>query len=229
MSDTSASNRLSGSAKAAVDYGPLLVFFVLYFFGRKLTGSLPEPFQIDEGEELYAAIAGFMPSFALAFVYSVWRERRVAPMLLISFVVVGILGTLTLVFKDKTFFYMKPTIAYGLFAVTLSGGLMSGRNLLKAAFDGALTLPDKAWVTLTRRYAVFFAVLAVSHEVIWRWLMRDCDITTATTCAGEAIWVQLKLFGFTGINILFAALQGPFLAKHIVTEKDPEPDLHGTN
>ena len=211
--------RLSQTAKTLVDFGPLAVFFVIYFFGRRLsplTSSLfGERFAVTEGQELFAALIVYMPVFAVAFIYSVWRERRVSPMLMISFVMVVVLGSLTLLLKDRTFFYMKPTIAYALFAATLTGGLLSGANLLKAAFDGALHLPDAAWRTLTVRYAAFFAVLAVANEVAWRWLMRDCDINSGLACAGEPRWVQLKLFGFTAANVVFAGLQAPFITRHL--------------
>ncbi len=220
MSDAEQPNRrMSQTAKYLVDLGPLAVFFVVYFFGKRVApiagAILGRDIAVPEGGELFAALIAYMPVFAVAFGYSLWRERRVAPMLIISFVMVVLLGSLTLFLKDKTFFYMKPTIAYALFAATLGGGLASGRNLLKAAFDGALHLPDAAWITLTKRYAIFFAALAVVHEALWRWLMRDCDYNAGPTCPGEPIWVQAKLFGFTTINILFAAAQGPFLARHL--------------
>ncbi|HBK90824.1 MAG TPA: septation protein A [Parvularcula sp.] len=205
--------RLSGRAKALVDFGPLAVFFVAYFFGGRLAPVFGRT--IAAGEELFLAVQLFLPAFAIAFLYSVWKERRIAPMLLVSGLAVGVLGGLTLVFHNKTFFYMKPTIVYALFGLMLIGGRMSGRNFLKTLFDGALHLPDDAWRTLTLRYAVFFAALAVANEIAWRWLTRDCDLTAAgAICAGEKTWVNLKIWGFTAINLAFALAQAPFLAKH---------------
>lgn len=205
--------RLSGRAKFLVDFGPLAVFFIAYFFGARLAPVFGRT--IAAGEELFLAVQLFLPAFAVAFIYSVWKERRIAPMLLVSGLAVGVLGGLTLVFHNKAFFYMKPTIVYALFALTLAGGLMSGRNFLKTLFDGALHLPDGAWRTLTRRYAVFFAALALANEAAWRWLARDCDLTSiGAACAGEAAWVNLKIWGFTAVNLVFAVAQAPFLAKH---------------
>ncbi len=209
----SAPHRLSGRAKFLVDFGPLVVFFVAYFFGARIAPAFGRT--IAEGEELFLAVQLFLPAFAVAFGYSVWKERRIAPMLLVSGLAVGVLGGLTLLFHNKTFFYMKPTIVYALFAVTLVGGLMSGRNFLKTLFDGALHLPDGAWRTLTQRYAAFFAALALANEIAWRWLARDCDLTSiGAACAGEAAWVNLKIWGFTAVNLVFALAQAPFLAKH---------------
>lgn len=218
-SQTKGPRRLSGRAKFLVDFGPLLVFFVAYFFGRRLApfagGVVGAEWSVAEGEELFLAMGAFLPSFAAAFVYSVARERRIAPMLLVSGLVVGVLGGLALAFHNRAFIYLKPTIVYALFAVTLAGGLATGRNFLKSLFDGALHLEDAAWRVLTRRYVVFFAALALANEVAWRWLMRDCDLDGAAKCVGEPAWVNLKIWGFTAVNIVFAALQAPFLAKHL--------------
>lgn len=211
--------RLSGRAKFLVDFGPLLVFFVAYFFGEKLTALFSKltgrAVEVSAGEEMFLAVAAFLPAFAIAFIYSVWRERRVAPMLFVSGVAVGGLGALTLVLHNKAFFFMKPTIVYALFAIGLAGGIATGRNALKALFDGALAMPDGAWRVLTIRYIWFFAVLAVANEIAWRWLTRECDLAGGAECAGEGAWISLKVFGFTAVNLVFAAAQAPFIAKHI--------------
>lgn len=216
---SNAPRRLSGRAKFLVDFGPLLVFFVAYFFGRRLApvvgGLFGADWSVAEGEELFIAMGAFLPAFAAAFIYSVVRERRIAPMLLVSGLVVGVLGGLALVFHNRAFIYVKPTIVYALFSLTLAGGLATGRNFLKTLFDGALHLDEGAWRILTKRYVAFFAVLAAANEVAWRWLMRECDLGGAEKCAGEPAWVNLKIWGFTAINIVFAALQAPFLAKHM--------------
>ena len=213
------SEKLSGGAKALVDMGPLAVFMIAYFFGRRLAPAVGALFgqdwTIGEGEEMYLAVGLFMPAFLVAFVYSVWKERRVAPMLLVTGVIVGVLGSLTLVLQNKVFFYMKPTIVYALFASTLAGGLIAGRNFLKLIFDGALHMPDDAWRTLTKRYAVFFVLMALANEIAWRYLMRDCDITGAAACAGEKHWVNLKVFGFTIASLVFTAFQAPFIARQM--------------
>lgn len=211
--------RLSGRAKFLVDFGPLLVFFIAYFFGDKLTALFSkmtgQVIIVTAGEEMFLAVAAFLPAFAIAFIYSVWKERRVAPMLFVSGVAVGGLGGLTLVLHNKSFFFMKPTIVYSLFALGLAGGVATGRNALKTLFDGALTMPDGAWRVLTIRYIWFFAALAIANEIAWRWLTRDCNLAGGAECAGEATWINLKVFGFTAVNLVFAAAQAPFLAKHM--------------
>lgn len=226
MSDTSPT-RLKGSAKMWVDFGPLAVFMAAYFLGAKIAPLLGnfigQNWTIADGEEMYLAIGLFMPAFAVAFGYSVFKEKRVAPMLLISGLIIGVFGTLTLVLKDKTFFYMKPTMVNLLFAALLAGGLVTGRNFMKTVFDEAFQMPDAAWRTLTIRFAVFFVVLAVLNEVAWRYLTRDCDLTGSVTCAGEPIWVNLKIFGFTALSMIFTGFQIPYIMKHATETPGAEP------
>ncbi|WP_411816891.1 inner membrane-spanning protein YciB [Hyphococcus sp. DH-69] len=220
MTTVEKGQRLTGGAKLAVDMGPLAVFMIAYFLGRRLApivGNLVgQDWTIAEGEEMFLAVGLFMPAFFVAFIYSVWKERRVAPMLLVTGVIVGVLGSLTLVLHNKAFFFMKPTIVYALFSIILAAGIYTKQNFLKIVFDGALDLPDDAWLTLTKRYAVFFALLAAANEIAWRYLMRDCDLAGASSCgAGEKIWVNLKVFGFTAISLVFTAFQAPLIAKHM--------------
>lgn len=247
MADPStAPQRLSGGAKFAVDMGPLAIFMIAYFFGGRLVslaGTVSgHEWCLREGSEMYLAVAAFMPAFAAAFAYSVWKEKRIAPMLLVSGVIIGVLGTLTLVLHNKTFFYMKPTIVYALFAAMLYAGLRTGRNFLRTLFDGALHLEEGAWRTLTTRYSIFFAALAIANEIAWRWLTRDCPVEAAAVseaagqwnwlmpecggveiakCAGEANWVKLKVFGFTAVSLVFTGLQAPFITKHMIDETPP--------
>lgn len=231
MSDN-APTRLKGTAKLWVDFGPLAVFMIAYFMGAKIApivgNFLGQNWTISDGEEMYLAIGLFMPAFAVAFGYSVYKERRVAPMLLISGLIIGVFGTLTLVLKDKTFFYMKPTMVNLLFAGLLGGGLASGRNFMKTVFDEAFQMPDGAWRTLTIRFSVFFVVMAILNEVAWRYLTRDCDLTGSVTCAGEPIWVNLKIFGFTALSMIFTGLQIPFIMKNATDMPGTEPTKDDT-
>ncbi|MEL6112914.1 MAG: inner membrane-spanning protein YciB [Pseudomonadota bacterium] len=210
--------RLKGSAKAWVDFGPVAVFVIAYFFGGTIAPILGnligQNWTIEEGGKMYLAIGLFMPAFAVAFAYSVYKERRIAPMLLISGVIIGVFGSLTLILKDKTFFFMKPTMVNLLFAALLFGGLLSGRTFLKSLFDDAFQMADTAWRTLTLRYGAFFVFMAVLNEIAWRYLTRECDLTGTAACPGEATWVNLKIFGFTLLTMVFTGSQLPFIMKN---------------
>ncbi len=229
--------KLAGKAKMAVEFGPLIVFLVGYFLSERLAPVVGKLFgqtwSVCSGEEMFVAVGLFIPAFLVAFGFSVWKERRISPMLFITGAIVIVLGGLTLLLHDKRFFYMKPTITYLLFAAIFAGGLLGGRNFLKILFDGAFHLPEAAWRTLTWRFVGLYVVMAIANEVAWRMLAAGCLPPPGTEtlirdvagvclangeCAGEKAWVNLKIFGFTGIYFVFIFAQAPFLAKHMKEE-----------
>jgi intracellular septation protein len=117
--------------------------------------------------------------------------------------VVAVFGGLTLWLDDPAFIKMKPTIVQALFAAILLGGLAFGRPLLRPVLGMAMPWPlsDHGWRVLTLRWGVFFAVMAVLNEVVWRTQSTD-------------VWVNFKVFGILLITLAFAAAQAPLLYRH---------------
>jgi intracellular septation protein len=127
--------------------------------------------------------------------------RKIQPMPIVTLVVVGIFGGLTLWLQDETFIKMKPTIILSLFAAVLIGGLLMGRPLLKSLMGSALELDDAGWRKLTARFALFFLATALLNEFIWRTQSTD-------------LWVDFKVFGILGLNVLFILSQIPLIRRH---------------
>jgi intracellular septation protein len=180
--------------RPAVDYGPLIAFFVTYvMFG------------------LMAATAVVIAASLLAAGVAWSASRRVPAMPLITAGVVAIFGGLTLWLQDETFIKMKPTIVQGLIAAILLGGLLAGRPLLKPLLGPMLPpMPESAWSGLTLRYALFFLAMAGLNEVVWRTQSTD-------------VWVSFKVFGIMALTVVFALTQVPFLNRHRLAD-EPESD-----
>ncbi len=172
--------------KLLVDFGPLIVFFVAY----KIAGFMA------------ATISVMAATFiALAIGYAVTRRIAVAPV--ITAIVIAIFGGLTLWLQDETFFKMKPTIVQGVFALLLFGGLALKRPTLQYVMGDALQLTREGWRLLTLRFALFFTVMAILNEIVWR-------------NVSEELWIDFKVFGIFGLTILFSLSQMPLMKRHVI-------------
>src|ERR1700730_8681210 len=186
--------KLNPMLKLALDIGPLVVFFA----ANARFGIFP-------------ATAIFMATIIAALAVSYVLTRHVAIMPVVTAIIVLIFGTLTLVLHDETFIKLKPTIIYTLFALTLFGGWLFDKPLLAIVFDAMFHLAEEGWRKLTLRWAAFFLVMAVVNEIVWR---------TQTT----EFWIGFKLFGFTPLTFVFAALQYRLLIKYASDQPNPEAE-----
>jgi intracellular septation protein len=169
----------------AIDYGPLVLFFLAY----KLTN-------------VFVSTAIFMGAIIVAVAVSKWRLGRVSPMLWLSAILVVGFGGLTIWFHDPKFIQIKPTIIYALLSGLLFIGLAMGKPLLKyvleAGYDG---LSDRGWIILSRNWAFFFAAMAVINQI----LVATLDFGT---------WLTVKVWGLTILSFLFAMANIPVMTKH---------------
>lgn len=192
--------------KAALDFGPLLVFFGAFFLFK----DHPVTIAGTEYKGFVLATAVFVPVLA-ASMLALWAlTGHLAPMQIATLVLVVVFGGLSIWFNDPRFFKMKPTLIYLLFAGLLGFGLMRGKPWLQLVMDGAIPMQPEGWVILTRRLALFFLGLAVANEVIWRNF-------------SDEVWVNFKTFGLTVLMFGFFIAQGKLFARYgQQVPKDPE-------
>ena len=173
--------------KVLADFGPLLVFFVMYF---------------KNDQDLKIAIPPFVIATLLSLIIIYILEKRIPMVPLTSGIIITLFGGLTLYFDNKIFFYMKPTIINLLFAVILFfGKFFTQKPLLKVFFQNAFDLQDEGWKKLNYRWIGFFIFLAILNELVWR-------------TQSEAFWVNFKVWGLLPISFLFAASQFPLINKY---------------
>ena len=139
--------------KFITDFGPLLIFFTIYYkIGNNLSTAIP-PLIIST-------------LIAVAIMYFV--EKKIPYVPLIGAVVISLFGGLTLYFNNPIFIYMKPTIVNLIFAVIL---LVSksffNRNFLKIFLQAAFQLNEEGWGKLNSRWAYFFIFLALLNAFIF--------------------------------------------------------------
>ena len=175
-----------------LDLGPLLLFFAAF----KYAG-------------FYVATGVFMVAMLVALGIGWSVERKLSPMPLFTAAMVVVFGGLTIWLQDDTFIKLKPTIVNTLFAVILGGGLVLFKKpLLKPLFGAAFKLTDEGWYQLTMRWTVFFFVLAIVNEVMWRNFPTDT-------------WIASKMFLSFPLTMVFAFLQIPLLKKYWDGDDNP--------
>ena len=192
-------SRLNPLAKLALELGPLVVFFFANAYGDR--------FGIASDRRIFVATGIFVVAtlIALGLHYALVRRWPIMP--LVSAVVVTIFGGLTIALNDDTFIKLKPTIVNALFGVCLLGGLAFGKPLLKVVMDSMVELTEEGWKKLTFRWAIFFFVLAVLNEIVWRTQTTD-------------MWVNFKVFAIMPLTVVFALAQTPLLMRYELKRRE---------
>ena len=190
-----------GAGKLLIDLGPLLIFFLVNFFGPGSSSLV---------RALEATLA-FVIAMVAAMLFSAIRYHRISPLLWFSGFMVIVLGGVTLYFHDLNYIRMKPTIYYALVAGLLAFGLATDRPLLQRVLGSTYPgLDETGWKKLTRNWALFFAFMAVLNEAVWRNSSWD-------------FWVGFKLWGALPLTFLFAAANIPMLLRHGLMKEDATP------
>ncbi len=176
--------------KQFLDFLPLIVFFAFY----KLY-------------DIYVASGALIVATALALVFTWVKYRKVEKMTLITFLMVLVFGTLTLVFHNDLFIKWKVTVIYALFALALliSQWVLKNR-WFNACWAKELTLPDKVWSNLNLAWAVFFLACGLANIYVAFWLP-------------QSVWVNFKVFGLTVLTLVFTLLSGIYIYRHMPEEQ----------
>ena len=172
--------------KLALEYGPLVLFLLGYWLLKDKSVTL--------GGQTYSGFIVSTAVFVVIFAASIlalWRlTGKIAAMQIMTLVVVLFMGGLTVWFNDAHFIKMKPTIIYVFFAAALGVGLLQGKSYLRLVMGEAIPMQMEGWMILTRRIAVFFIVLAVANEIVWR------NFSDGTWVAFKAVGLTLAMFAF---------------------------------
>ena len=173
--------------KFITDFGPLLIFFVVYS---------------KSGKNLSAAIPPLIVATIIAVLISYVVEKKIPYIPLAGGIIISIFGGLTLYFNNPVFLYMKPTIINVLFGLALNfERFFTKEPILKKMLGKSMSLSDKGWKVLTVRWMFFFFSLALLNEYVWR---------TQT----EEFWVNFKVWGILPMTFIFTAFQIFLINKH---------------
>ena len=177
--------------KFVADFGPLLIFFTVYY---------------KTGNNLVLAIPPLVISTIIAVGVIYFIEKKIPYIPLIGGVIISLFGGLTLYFNNPVFIYMKPTIVNLIFAFALIfGKVFFNKNFLEFFFKTAFQLDEKGWSKLNFRWAYFFVFLAILNELVWR-------------TQSEEFWVNFKVWGLLPITFIFTGFQIGLINKYKTNE-----------
>jgi intracellular septation protein len=174
--------------KFLFDFLPIVLFFVAYKLG-----------------DIYIATKITMLATLAQLLISKFILKRLDKTLLSSAAIVFALGSLTLIFHNPNFIKWKPTLVYACMALALlvSNSIFK-RNLIRAAMEEHLKLPEAIWGRLNLAWILFFVAMGITNIVV-------------AYSVSEAMWVNFKL-ACIGITLLFCIGQMLVLARYLPKE-----------
>ncbi|MDR0805785.1 MAG: septation protein A [Enterobacteriaceae bacterium] len=176
--------------KQFLDFLPLIVFFVVY-----------------KMYDIYTACYALIAATALVVIYSFIKFRKVEKVMLVTFVMVVIFGTLTIVFHSDEFIKWKVTAIYMLFFLgLLFSQFVLKKPLIKSMLGKEITLPEHVWSKLNIAWALFFLACGLLNIYIAFWLSLD-------------VWMNFKVFGLTGLTLVFTLISGIYIYRHMPEEQ----------
>lgn len=193
-----------------LDLLPVILFFASFkYAGRNVDEALDllqflsiTGVSTEQAPILVATVVVIVATFAHIGLVR-WRHGEVDKMLWVSLALVIVTGTLTLLFRDDSFIKWKPTLLYW----TMGGGLLIalrvfGKNPLGSLLGSKIELPINIWHRLNLHWGGFFLVLGFTNLFVAFQFPTD-------------VWVDFKLFGLTGLLLVFIVVQFLLLGPHL--------------
>lgn len=171
-----------------LDYIPIVAFILAYFY-----------------KDIFFATGVLMAVMPAILLLQWVVAKKLNRIYAASTVLVLVLGTLTLAFRNPTFLYWKPTVLNWAIAIVFLGSHWIGdKPIVQRMLGAAAELAPAQWVRLNQIWVAFFTVVGA------------INLYVAYTFS-EAFWVKFKLFGMLGITLIFVVVQSIWLT--LATQK----------
>lgn len=169
------------------DFFPIVAFFVAY----KLKG-------------IYVATGVLLVASVIQIAVHWIRTRSVSRMHLISAGLVLLFGGITLALQNPLYIQWKPTILFWLMGIVfLASRFIGEKPLVQRMFQSktmqeAMSAPIELnlveWRNLNLAWVIYFAIVGIANlYVVYNY--------------SENTWVNFKLFGLLGSQVVFVVLQ----------------------
>ena len=208
MTEPDAAAPKESKLRQLIDFSGLLAFGLAFLVFR-LRGL--------EGDDALVNATWFLVAgSAVGVAVGLIVEKRLAllPLLVGGFALV--FGLLTLLTGDGLWVKLKVTILNASLAVALIGGMLMGKQPLKALLGTVIPINDRAWRILTFRYGLFFAAVAITNELVrsealvaWaaeRIGRGDVDPADVWVSFRGVLWIASSAFGLSQIPLILRNL-----------------------
>lgn len=185
--------------QALIEFLPLFAFFLAYALA-----------------DIYVATATLMVAMVILLVTDRLRSGTIPPLHLASAVIVFVLGSATLWLRDERFIVWKPTVLFWALSTACVLSVIARRPLIErlmvAASPQTFSGVAKAeWMTITIVWALFYGVMGLLNLWVYsRFSMQS--------------WVSFKVFGVTGLTLVFVVGQTLWLARRGALSEDTRHD-----
>lgn len=175
------------------EYLHIAVFFIIY-----------------KTVDIYWATAALIATTGLHLLYVWIKDKKLPKKQLILFLIVLIMGGLTIYFQNDEFIKWKVTVVNGCFALAIFVSQAFFKvSPIEKMLGKEIQLPANIWAKVSYAWSLFFAAMAVLNLYIAYNFSQD-------------FWVNFKLFGLMGLTLVFAVMTILFLYPHL-------PKEHPTN
>ncbi|MCX2981156.1 septation protein IspZ [Halieaceae bacterium IMCC14734] len=196
--------------KQIAELVPLVLFFITYQMkGTELVlGSWNHTL-----DGIFSATAVLICATFLQVLLTWVITRKLEKRLLWMLAAVSVFGGATLIFRDQTFIFWKPTVFNWALALVFAGSHFIGeRNLMERTLGGQIELPKPIWTRL-----------------LWLWIANFTVVGTLNIIVayemGEEFWVSYKLYSAIGFTLLLTLITALMVAPHLSNETvDAEAD-----
>ncbi|MBP9722588.1 MAG: septation protein IspZ [Gammaproteobacteria bacterium] len=176
--------------KIILDIVSIVIFFVVYKY-----------------YDIFYATATMMAAYTLTFIISYYTNKKVDKTTLVTWLLVMILGGLTIFFHNEEYIKFKPTLIYLLFAIAfhVSPYFKDEKSIMERLAGHQLTLPKNIWNKLNKFWMFVFYTLGILNLYI------AYNYTTQQ-------WVYFKTFGIIGFLLVATLVQIMYMTKYIKSE-----------
>jgi intracellular septation protein len=196
--------------KQLAELVPLVLFFITYQM-KGTEVSIGDWSHTIDG--IFSATAVLITATVLqvGLTWALTREFEKRAMWVL--LAVCLFGGATLIFRDKTFIFWKPTVFNWALALAFGGSHFIGKsNLMERALGAQIELPQSVWSTLLWLWTGYFAFVGSLNLVI-------------AYQFSESFWVSYKLYSSIGFTIVLTAITALVIAPHLKEEAAAEPQL----